>query len=74
MSKKISLQYASLIYRLWLRFARVFVSGGLAALTIQLAQTPQLSTLADFKTWLITLGVGFIAGGVSALEKWSREE
>lgn len=73
MNKKVSLEYTSLLYRVWLRFARVFVSGGLAALTVQLASAPTITTLADFKVWLITLGVGFVAGGVSALDKWSRE-
>ena len=73
MSKKVVVEYSSLLYRVWLRFARVFVSGGLAALTVQLAQTPNFSTLAEVKTWGISLAVGFLAGGVAALEKWSRE-
>lgn len=72
-TKKVSLEYASLVYRVWLRFARTFVSGGLAAMTIQLAQAPSFSTFVELKPWLISLAVGFLAGGVSAVEKWSRE-
>lgn len=72
-TKTLKIEYASLVYRVWLRFARVFVSGGLAALTIQLAQAPTLSTFAELKVWLISLGIGFMSGGISAAEKWSRE-
>ena len=72
-TKKVSLEYASLVYRVWLRFARTFVGGGLAAMTIQLAQAPSFSTFVELKPWLLSLAVGFLSGGIAAVEKWSRE-
>lgn len=73
MIKKLTIEYATLTKRLVLRFARVFAGGGLAALTVQLLVTPALATFKDLETWLTSLGVAFIAGGLVALEKWNRE-
>lgn len=49
------------------RYAKVFISGGLGSLAIQLAQAP--ATLENLKPWLVALGVGFVAGGIAAVEK-----
>ena len=58
------------------RFGRSFVAGGLAALTVQFASSPQpgFSNLAELKVWGISLIYAFIVGGVMALEKASRWE
>lgn len=61
-------KYKAIIFR----FARVFVSGGLAALVVQLATVPHLSTLEEMKTWISILAVSFIAGGIAALDKALR--
>lgn len=70
--KKITVEYTSLLNRILLRFARVFVSGGLASMALQLAQAPSFSTFAELKPWLISLAIGFLSGGIMALDKWNR--
>ena len=69
----ISVQSATLFKRVVLRFLRTFVSGGLAAIMVQLITIPKLETLADLKMYAISIGVGFLAGGFAALDKWLRE-
>lgn len=49
------------------RFAKAFVSGGVASLLIVLAQAP--SSLEQLKPWLLALGVAFLTGGLMAIEK-----
>jgi len=70
----ISVEPASLFKRLALRFIRTFISGGLASVTVQLATVPQLNTLTEWKTYGVALLIGFMAGGLAALEKWTREQ
>ena len=56
------------------RFARAFLAGGLTALTVQLAGSPQpgFDNLADTQVWLVSLLYAFLVGGVMALEKAAR--
>lgn len=63
-------------YTIFKRFGRSFVAGGLAALTIQFANSPQpgFNNLAEVKVWIVSLIYAFIVGGVMALEKASRWE
>jgi len=58
-----------------LRFARVFVSAGIAQVSVILATNP----LTDFtpqvlKAWLLLLITSFISGGLAALDKAIRYE
>lgn len=52
------------------RFVKASLSGGLAEVGLQLAQHPSLVTLTDWKVWLSTLAVAFLAGTIMAAEKW----
>ena len=56
------------------RFARSFVAGGLAALTLQLTNSPQpgFNNFVEAKVWIVSLVYAFLVGGVMALEKASR--
>jgi len=66
---KADIEYASLAKRVFLRFLRIFVVGGLAALTtIPIAGY----TWKDLQTWLVALIVAFISGGLAALDKGLR--
>ena len=70
MTQEITVPFVSLSRRVIMRFVKVFISGGLAALTIQLVQIPTFSDMLSVKVWLTTLGIAFLAGGVAALEKY----
>lgn len=54
---------------LFKRFAKAFISGGLASVLVQLAQAPAMGTLEQWKTWLVAIGVAFVSGGILAVEK-----
>lgn len=49
------------------RFAKAFVSGGVASLLLALSQAP--TSLEHLKAWLLALGVAFLTGGLMAIEK-----
>lgn len=72
MKKTITVKYTSLLYRVWLRFARMFVIGGIGFLMQQLVVVPKLSTLEELQTWFLTLFAAFIIGGVAAIDKYFR--
>jgi hypothetical protein len=63
---------ASLLYRVMLRFLRIFAAGGLSAVIVQLALVPKIATLEDLKTYTFSVLVGFLAGGIAALDKTIR--
>ena len=69
----IKVEYASTLKRVLLRFLRTFFAGGLSAIASQFIAIPQISTLTDLKTYALSIIVGFIAGGLAALDKWIRE-
>lgn len=70
MTQEVVVPFVSLSKRVVIRFVKVFISGGLAALTVQLAQMPNFSDMLSVKLWLTTLAIAFLAGGVAALEKY----
>lgn len=70
MTQEIIVPFVSLSRRVARRFVKVFLSGGLAALTVQLAVVPDFADMMSVKVWLASLAVGFLAGGVAALEKY----
>lgn len=51
------------------RFAKAFLAGGCASLTVQLAMTPSIVDFNSLKPWLLSLAVAFISGGLMAIEK-----
>ena len=71
MTKSQAWSFSKVIVR---RFVKAFIAGGLAGLTMILAQNPNpaIANLAELKTWMITLVYAFIVGGVMALEKASQ--
>lgn len=73
MTQEITIPYVSLQRRVFMRFIKVFLSGGLASLTVSLAQTPTFTDWMSVKTWGTTLLIAFLAGGIAALEKYFSE-
>ena len=65
----ITVPFQDAFTRIARRALKAFISGALAAFTIQLAQAPQISSLLDFKQWGITLFIACMVGGIMALEK-----
>lgn len=57
---------------LGMRFARAFVSGGLATMVLELSNKPDLGTITDTKVWAVSLIIGFLTGGLMAIEKAIR--
>lgn len=55
-----------------MRFARAFVSGGIATMALELSNKPDLNTLVDVRSWEVSLVIGFVTGGLMALEKALR--
>lgn len=53
------------------RFVKVFISGGVAATVIFMAQHPLVDIL-EWKTFLTLFSTAFLAGGLGALEKWTQ--
>ncbi len=56
------------------RFARSFVTGGIASALLLLNSGTVISSLAEFKTFVYVLGIAFISGGLSAVDKLLRWE
>jgi len=66
---EVKIKYASLAERVFLRFLRVFVIGGLSAvITIPITGY----TWKDLQTWIVALVAAFISGGLAALDKALR--
>lgn len=61
----------SLAFRVFLRFGRAFLAGGLAAL-FTVSALPGY-TLADLRVWVLTLIIAFVTGGLQGLDKFVRE-
>ena len=60
---------ASLAYRVFLRFLRVFVAGGLGSMA---TVTMVGYSWSDFRAWIVALLAAFISGGLAALDKGLR--
>jgi len=69
MEKVIYKNPKSLAFRVFLRYLRVFVAGGIATMATVVISGYSLN---DFKTYLIALLSGFISGGLAALDKALR--
>jgi hypothetical protein len=57
-----------------IRFLRSFFSGGIASSLILLSSGTVISSFAEFKTFVYVLAIGFISGGLSAIDKLLRWE
>lgn len=63
----------SLAYRVFLRFARVFVLAGIAQVGVVLVANPLTElSLKSLETWVAMLITAFIAGGLAGLDKGIR--
>jgi len=69
MEKVIYKNPKSLAFRVFLRYLRVFVAGGIATMATVVISGYSIN---DFKTYLIALLSGFISGGLAALDKALR--
>jgi len=69
MEKVIYKNPKSLAFRVFLRYLRVFVAGGIATMATVVISGYSLN---DFKTYLVALLSGFISGGLAALDKALR--
>lgn len=70
MPEKISVPFVSLSWRVFNRFIKVFIAGGMSALFIAMHQVPAISDFEHFKTWIPVLAIAFMSGGIAALEKY----
>lgn len=69
MEKVIYKNPKSLAFRVFLRYLRVFVAGGIATMA---AVTLNGFSFKDLETYLVSLIGAFIAGGLAALDKALR--
>lgn len=51
------------------RFAKGFISGGIASVVVVINSGVTIASVADLKVWAFSLGVAFITGGILAIEK-----
>jgi len=57
-----------------MRFLRAFVAGAIANMTAFLMATKDISLVTDMNTWLLTLCIAGLTGGLMALDKLLRYE
>lgn len=63
----------SLIFRVFLRFLRTFVSAGIAQIAIIIVANPLVNLdLTNIKTWLAILITAFVTGGILGVDKARR--
>lgn len=72
MKKLVKVGFSPLWKRALARFVRTFIFGGLATMSIQFIDAPTISTLSGLKVWLFALIVGFLSGGIAAIDKAYR--
>lgn len=57
-----------------LRFLRAFVAGGLANAVSLTVASHSVSSLKEMEVWIYSLAVGFVTGGLMAIDKLLRSK